>query len=68
MRGLSIIFNKGQINAERGHWSGVLKRIISCDQYLQNNNDAVLGTSSKVYTKYNGKFFYLTEMIPKFHG
>jgi hypothetical protein len=43
-----------QINAEKEHWRGVLKRIIACVQCLAEHNYAFRGTSSKVYIKNNG--------------
>lgn len=55
-----------QINAEKEHWRGVLKRIIACIQFLAEHNDAFRGSSSKVFTKHNGKFLGLIEMISKF--
>jgi hypothetical protein len=59
-------FQQQQINAEKEHWHGVVKGIIACIQYLAERNNAFRGTSSKVYTKNNGKFLGLIEMISKF--
>lgn len=55
-----------QINAEKEHWRGVLKRIIFAIQYLAKHNDALRGSSDKIFTKNNGKFLGLIEMISKF--
>jgi alanine-alpha-ketoisovalerate/valine-pyruvate aminotransferase len=43
-----------------------MKRIIACVQYLEEHNDAFRGTGSTVYTKNNGKFLGLIEIISKF--
>jgi hypothetical protein len=59
-------FQQRQINAEKEHWRGVLKRNLACVQYLAEHNNAFRGTSSKVYTKNNGMFLGLIEMISKF--
>jgi hypothetical protein len=56
-------FKQRQINAEKEHWRGVLKRIVACVQFLAEHKDAFRGTSSKVRTRNNGKF--LIEMISK---
>lgn len=55
-----------QINAEKEHWHGVLKRIIACVQFLAEHNDAFRSSSSKLFTKNNDKFLGLIEMISKF--
>jgi hypothetical protein len=59
-------FQQRQINAEKITLAWCLKRIIACVQYLAEHNYAFRGTSSKVYTKNNGKFLGLIEMISKF--
>jgi hypothetical protein len=55
-------FQQRQINTEKEHCRGVLKMITAYVQYLAEHNDAFRGTSSKVYTKINGRFFGLIEM------
>lgn len=63
------IINKtnSEINEkEKIHWKNVLKRIIAAIQYLAKHNDAFRGTSDVIFTKNNGKFLGLIEMIGKF--
>ncbi|KAL4149652.1 hypothetical protein QTP88_003544 [Uroleucon formosanum] len=48
------------------HWRNVLKRIIAAIHYLAEHNEAFRGTSDVIFTKNNGKFLGLIEMIGKF--
>ncbi|KAF2903646.1 hypothetical protein ILUMI_02553 [Ignelater luminosus] len=47
---------------------GVLKRIIPCIQFLAKHNDALRGSNCTLYTKNNGKFLGLVEMIAQLNG
>jgi hypothetical protein len=61
-----IILSKSRLMQKKEHWRGVLKRINACVQYLAEYNDDFRATCSKVYTKNNGEFLGLIEMISKF--
>lgn len=51
---------------KKSHWRNVLKRIIAAIHYLAKHNEAFRGTSDVIFTKNNGKFLGLIEMIAKF--
>lgn len=55
------------IEKEKIHWKNVLKRILAAIQYLAKHNDAFRSTSDIIFTKNNGKFLGLIEMIGKFN-
>jgi hypothetical protein len=57
---------QNNINSEKERWRDVLKRIISCIQFLAENNDSFRGKNSKLYTKNNGKLLGLIQIIAKF--
>ncbi|KAL4083689.1 hypothetical protein QTP88_029005 [Uroleucon formosanum] len=59
-------FNREIIEREKTHWRNVLKRIIAAIHYLAKHNEAFRGTSDVIFTKNNGKFLGLIEMIGKF--
>jgi len=54
------------IEREKTHWRNVLKRIIAAIHYLAKHNEAFRGSSDVIFTKNNGKFLGLIEMIGKF--
>jgi len=54
------------IEKEKIHWKNVLNRILSVIHYLAAHNDAFRGSSDVLYTKSNGKFLGLIEMLAKF--
>ncbi|XP_060855597.1 zinc finger MYM-type protein 1-like [Metopolophium dirhodum] len=54
------------IEKEKIHWTNVLNRILSVIHYLAAHNDAFRGSSDVLYTKSNGKFLGLIEMLAKF--
>jgi len=54
------------IEKEKIHWRNVLKRILAAIHYLAKHNEAFRGTSDVIFTKNNGKFLGLIEMIGKF--
>jgi len=54
------------IEKEQNHWKNVLIRILSLIQFLASNNDSFRGSSDVLYTKNNGKFLGLIEMLAKF--
>lgn len=54
------------IEKEKIHWRNVLNRILSVIHYLAVHNDAFRGSSGVIYTKSNGKFLGLIEMLAKF--
>lgn len=51
---------------EKQHWRAVLKRIISAISFLAKHSDAFRGCSDVIYTKNNGKFLGIIEMLAKF--
>ncbi|XP_050062995.1 zinc finger MYM-type protein 1-like [Aphis gossypii] len=55
-----------EIQTEKDRWRTVLKRIIACIIYLARQNDAFRGKNCTIYTKSNGKFLKLIEMIASF--
>jgi hypothetical protein len=57
---LSIIEN------EKIHWTNILNRILSIINYLAAHNDVFQSSSDVLYTKSNGKFLGLIEMLAKF--
>ncbi|KAL4090604.1 hypothetical protein QTP88_025403 [Uroleucon formosanum] len=54
------------IEKEKIHWKNVLNRILSVIHYLAAHNDAFRGSSDVLYTKSNGKFLGLIEILAKF--
>lgn len=54
------------IEKEKIYWTNVLNRILSVIHYLAAHNDAFRGSSDVIYTKSNGKFLGLIEMLAKF--
>ncbi|KAF0714845.1 zinc finger MYM-type protein 1-like, partial [Aphis craccivora] len=51
---------------QKQHWRAVLKRIISAISFLAKHSDAFRGSSDVIYTKNNGKFLGIIEMLAKF--
>jgi len=55
-----------QIEKEKNHWRAMLQRILCIIQYLSKHNDGFRGKSDVLFTKNNGKFLGLVEMLSKF--
>jgi len=55
------------IEKEQSHWRNVLIRILSIIQFLASNNDSFKGSSDVLYTKSNGKYLGMIEMLAKFN-
>lgn len=54
------------INRETLRWNNVLTRLMNIVLYLAENNMAFRGSSDKLYTRNNGKFLGLVELLGKF--
>ncbi|XP_063775718.1 uncharacterized protein LOC134911440 [Pseudophryne corroboree] len=51
---------------ESERWSNVLNRLMNIILYLAENNIAFCGSSDKLYTKNNGKYLGLIQLLAKF--
>lgn len=54
------------IEAEKLRWINVLKRIISVIKLLSSQNLAFRGSSDKLFTKHNGNFLKMIELLGEF--
>lgn len=57
-----------QIQTETEWWQEVYKYIVAIILYLAEHNIAFRGSSSKVFTKNNGNYLGLIEVIGQFDG
>lgn len=55
-----------QINVETERWKSILKRVISVIMFLAENNIAFRGSSTKLFTKNNGSFLGLIQLLGQF--
>ena len=53
------------IREETSRWNDVFSRLMHITLYLTENNMAFRGTSDKLYTPNNGKFFCLVQLLAK---
>ena len=54
------------IKKEKLHWRGVLTRILAVVQYLSEHNIAFRGKTEKLYSRDNGNFLGLIQMLVTF--
>lgn len=57
-----------QIRSETERWQEVFKRLVAIILYLAEHNIAFRGSSSKLFTKNNGNYLGLIELIGQFDG
>lgn len=55
------------IEKEKIHWTNILNIILLVIHYVAAHDDVLRGSSDVLYTKSNGKFLGLIEMLAKFY-
>lgn len=55
-----------QIKSEKQKWQEIFKRLVSIILFLAEHNLAFRGSSSKLFTKNNGNFLGLVQLLAKF--